>query len=194
MKYNPDKHHRRTIRLKDYDYSQPGWYFVTVCAQNREMLFGDVVDGKMVLNDTGQMVQETWEWLATQYPYVELDTSVIMPNHLHGIVVIVDDCRGDLGKGGSRTAPTTQPTKTAKRKPIGRLIGTFKTVTTKQINELNNPPGAKLWQHNYYEHIIRDEPELNRIRQYIIENPLKWKDDKYNLNQHKPEKSDSYEN
>lgn len=167
MTYNPDIHHRCSIRLKGYDYSQPGAYFVSICTQNRECLFGDMVDGEMVLNDAGRMVSETWEWLATQYDHVELDEWVIMPNHMHGIIVIVG-----IGRGGSRTAPTE------KRKPIGRLIGAFKTVSTKRINEIRKTHGAILWQRNYYEHIIRNENELNRIREYIVNNPMKWELDR----------------
>lgn len=101
MKYDPARHHRRSIRLKGYDYTQMGAYFVTICAQNRECLFGDVVDGEMRLNDAEGIVAESWQWLATQHDYVELDAWIIMPNHLHGIIVITDN-----GGGGSRTAPT----------------------------------------------------------------------------------------
>jgi len=114
-------------------------------------------------------INNTWRWLATQYDYVELDEWGIMPNHMHGIIVITDVCRG-----GSRTAPTGQ------RKPIGRLVGAFKTVSTKRINEIRNTPGAKIWQRNYYEHIIRDDDELNRICEYIANNPLQWEMDREN--------------
>ncbi|MBN2424996.1 MAG: transposase [Calditrichaceae bacterium] len=124
----------------------------------------------MKLNDTGRMIYVAWEWLAKQYHYVELDAWTVMPNHLHGIIIIRDR------RGGSRTAPTM------KRKPIGRLIGAFKTVSTKHLNQLHNTPGAKLWQRNYHEHIIRNEHELNRIRKYIRDNPLKWQDDRHYSN------------
>jgi len=181
------KKDRRSIRLQDYDYSQPGSYFVTICTPDSECLFGDVRDGKMALNGLGEIVAESWQWVERQYEYVVLDEWVIMPNHLHGIIVITDcvdgsrgdDSRGDdLCRGGSRTAPTRlgKP----KRKPLGRLIGAFKTVSTKRINEIHNTPGAKLWQRNYYEHIIRDENELNRIRIYIEQNPAKWEFDREN--------------
>jgi REP element-mobilizing transposase RayT len=107
--YDPSRHHRRSIRLKGYDYSQAGAYFVTLCAQGRECLFGEVVDGEMRLNDAGHIVAESWQWLATQHDYVELDEWIIMPNHLHGIIVITDNGRGGsrtVPTGGSRTAPT----------------------------------------------------------------------------------------
>jgi REP element-mobilizing transposase RayT len=125
MRYDPERHHRRSIRLKGYDYTQAGAYFVTIVTQDRACLFGEIVEGEVQLNPFGEIVAESWRWLAMQYDYVELDEWVIMPNHLHGIIVITDNG----SRGGSRTAPTV------KRKPIGRLIGAFKTVSTKRINE-----------------------------------------------------------
>ena len=160
---------RRSIRLKGYDYAQTGAYFVTLCTQNRKCLFGDIVDGKMVLNDAGRAVFDTWQWLGTQYDYVELDEWMIRPNHMHGIIVITGG-----GRGGSRTAPTE------KRKPVGRLVGAFKTVSTKRINQMRGTPGAKLWQRNYYEHIIRNDIEWHRIREYIASNPARWESDREN--------------
>ena len=121
MKFNPKIHHRRSIRLKGYDYSQAGAYFVTIVTWQREMLFGEIVDGVMKLNVIGKIVSGKWQWLETQYEYVELGEWVVMPNHFHGILVIHDD-----GRGGSRPAPTP-----IKHKPLGGLIGAFKTVSTK---------------------------------------------------------------
>jgi len=176
MTYNPEKHHRRSIRLKGYDYSQAGAYYVTICTQNRACLFGDIVGGEMRLNDTGKIVADSWLWLASQYDYVELDEWVVMPNHIHGII-IVNDCRGDSHcRGDSRIAPTE------KRKPIGRLIGAFKTVSTKHINIMRGTPGIPVWQRNYYEHIIRNDTSLNRIRAYIVNNPIQWELDMENPN------------
>ena len=123
----------------------------------------------MALNELGEIVAESWQWLERQYEHVEMDEWVVMPNHLHGIIMITD-CRG-----GSRTAPARSDQ--SKRKPLGRLIGAFKTVSTKRVNEIYNTPGAKLWQRNYYEHIIRSENEITRIRAYIAQNPAKWKFD-----------------
>lgn len=191
---------RRSIRLKDYDYTQEGAYYVTVCvnediyrgnprctgvahcrgasrsALNRNRnIFGEIKNGKMILNVTGQIVHDSWQWLEKQYEYVELDEFIVMPNHLHGIICINniknDNTRND--QGGSRTAPTN------KRKPLGRLIGAFKTVSTKQINAIRNTPGARLWQRNFYEHVIRTESDLARIREYIINNPANWENDEY---------------
>jgi putative transposase len=171
--YNPDIHHRCSIRLKDYDYSQAGAYFVTLCTKDRECLMGEIVDGQMQLNHYGQIAANCWEWLPRQYEYIDMDEWIIMPNHLHGILVINDDGR----KGGSRTAPT----QATKRKSLGRLIGAFKTVSSKQINTIRKTPGAVIWQRNYFERVIRNKDELRKIRDYIIGNPLTWEqDENYN--------------
>ncbi len=175
MSYDPERHHRRSIRLRGYDYTQAGAYFVTLCARDRACLFGEVVNGDVRLSDAGRIVADAWEWLAVQYPYVALDAWVVMPNHLHGIIVMVDG--DDGGRGGSRTAPTGDApsgTVVVKRKPLGRLIGAFKTVSTKRINEIRGTPGATLWQRNYYEHVIRGDADLRRIRAYIADNPARW--------------------
>lgn len=177
MPYNPDIHHRHSIRLKDYDYAQSGAYFVTICTHNRECLLGEIVAGDMRVNDIGHIVSNSWQWLAQQHPDVGLDTWVVMPNHLHGIVVMglgTDGVGGADGRtGGSRTAPT-EPTQ---RKPFGRLIGAFKTVSTKSINRLRGTSAGPFWQRNYYERIIRDETELHRVREYIVNNPARWAED-----------------
>jgi len=178
MAYDPQKHHRRSIRLKGYDYTSPGAYFVTICVQDRACLLGRVVAGGMRLSVWGEIAAEAWCWLEKQYLYVTQDEWVMMPNHLHGILVIEDisglehdSRRGDsrLCRSDSRIAPTQ-----TKRKPLGRLIGAFKTVSTKQINLERGTPGARFWQRNYYEHIVRNKRELNAIRVYIRNNPRNW--------------------
>ncbi|NJC87341.1 MAG: transposase [Desulfuromonas sp.] len=169
MTYSPANHTRRSIRLKDYDYRQNGFYFVTICTQARICLFGEIIDGEMRPNEIGLAVSESLNWLANQYPQVKLDTWVLMPNHIHSIVIVSAD-----KPGGSRTAPTE------KTKPLGRLIGAFKTVSTKRINLLHNTPGNPVWQRNYYERVIRDEAELSRAREYIADNPRRWDMDKEN--------------
>ena len=163
--YDPARNHRRSIRLPAYDYAQAGAYFVTIVCKDRTLLLED--------SRFRAIVEEAWVWLADQYESVRLDQYVTMPNHLHGIIVIEDRCRG-----GSRAAPTQTP----KRKPLGQLVGAFKTVSTKRINEIRGTPGAPVWQRNYYERIIRNEEELNRIRQYIIDNPAHWEEDRENPN------------
>ncbi len=165
---------RKTIRLKDYDYSQSGAYFITLCSNGHECLFGNVIELKMETTDLGHAVVESWEWLSRQYPYVTLDEWVVMPNHLHGIIII-----DGIEAGGSRTAPTG----VLGQKGLGSLIGAFKTVSTKRINLLRNTPALAVWQRNYYEHIIRDDREMDEIREYIVNNPAKWAEDKYNVPQ-----------
>ncbi len=161
-RYAPDLRHRRSIRLRGYDYTQSGAYFVTIVTRERRALFGEITDGEMRLNGAGQRIVDAWEWLATQYPEVELDSYIVMPNHLHGIIVIGGDARGN--------------------KPLGRLIGAFKTVSTKQVNRAQSTPGQPLWQRNYYERVIRDDEEWNRIREYIADNPMRWETDEENPN------------
>lgn len=179
------RHHRRSIRLKGYDYTKDGAYFVTICARKRACLFGTVVNGYMQMNEYGWEVADCWMWLAQRYSYVHLDQWIVMPNHMHGIIVIADDRRG-----GSRTAPTPtaptgfvgrpavgmdgSPTAATKRKTLGRLIGAFKTVSTRRINDVRSTPGAKVWQRNYYERVVRNSLQLRRVRRYITSNPSRW--------------------
>ena len=162
---------RRSVRLRNYDYRSAGAYFVTVCSHNRRCLFGNAANGSMVYTPLGEVAVDCWQWLARRYPYVDLDYSVVMPNHVHGIILLGDPRDGC--RGGSRTAPTG-------RKPLGRLIGAFKTVSAKRINRLRGRPAAGVWQRNFYEHVIRNERELLEIRRYILENPLKWELDREN--------------
>jgi len=173
MPYNPQSYQRRSIRLKDYDYSQEGAYFVTICTQKHKPLLGEIRNAEMVLNEYGKIVAECWQWLSKQYRHVALDEWVVMPNHMHGIVII---CRG-----GSRTAPTEN------YKPLGRLIGAFKTTSTKRINVLQSTSGNRVWQRNYYEHVIRNEDDLNEISQYILDNPVQWDMDENNPTRQLPE-------
>lgn len=202
MTYNPRRGHRpfglaqgrRSIRLKGYDYTHPGAYFVTICAHQRAELFGAVAGGEMRLNANGEIVAERWRWLADQYRHVQLDAWVIMPNHFHGILILADDRRGGSRPAPTITAPDDIPTSTTtardnvsapgpdetKRKSLDQLIGAFKTVSAKHINQLRQTPGAPVWQRNYYDHIVRNDRELNAIRRYIRDNPAKWTLDRDN--------------
>ncbi len=179
-RYDPERHHRRSIRWKGYDYAQPGAYFVTICTHERAHLFGKVVKGEMRLNAWGRIVREEWFKTEAIRPYVELNDNefVVMPNHIHGIIWIVDDV-GDVG-ATRRIAPTMP------RGPvpgsIGAIVGQFKSAVTRQINALRGTSGAPVWQRNYYEHVIRTERALNAIRRYITENPWRWHLDRYNPN------------
>jgi len=174
---DPDIHHRRSIRLKGYDYSRAGAYFITICTHGRECLLGDLSDGVMRLNEYGNIVRDEWLKTGKIRHNVVMDEFVIMPNHIHGIIIITDHRRGDRP-----VAPTPEPIPASGPKPksIGSFIAGFKSTVTKQVNELRGAPGAKLWQRNYYEHVIRDEGDLNRIRQYILDNPARWAEDENN--------------
>lgn len=205
-RYNPDKHHRRSIRLRGYDYAQAGAYFVTIVTYEREPLFGDVGNGDVQLNAYGQVAATTWQRIPRHFPRVQLDAWVVMPNHVHGIIVIVGGGggRGDAfrsGRSGNVGAalrelpavsemldgecvtPTGPPSGS-----LGAIVGNFKSVTTRRINRMRRTPGAPVWQRNYYEHIVRNERELNAIRRYIHDNPARWSDDAENpcrASQHK---------
>jgi len=174
VSYNPHRHHRRSIRLKGYDYSQAGGYFVTVCSQNRDCVFGEIADGQIRLNVFGEIVQACWYDLPRHHSRVELDAFVIMPNHVHGIIVL-------KGVGAQHAAviqghaQTNVPPDT-----LGAIVRSFKSAVTKQINELQGTPGTLMWQRNYYEHTIRNSEELGRIRQYIVNNPAQWALDREN--------------
>ncbi len=144
---------RKSTRLPFYDYSQSGYYFVTICTKNREEWFGEIKDGKMALNQYGEIVEGQWKWLGKQYPYVALDEYVIMPNHLHGIIILVGD-------GRDRSLRII--------KSISSLIGAFKTTSSKLIH-LNGLPHFQ-WQKSFYDHVIRNEQSLMVIRKYIANN------------------------
>ena len=163
---------RKFIRLDNYDYSQPGAYFVTICVQNRKHLLGHIVQGELRLSSFGETAVAKWKWLATHYSYVQLDEYVVMPNHMHALLWIT----------GSADLSDQPANKETKRKPLGGLIGAFKTVSTKAINLVRNTPGEQFWQRDFYEHIVRDDEALLQIRRYIIENPKRWSMDVYNPN------------
>jgi REP element-mobilizing transposase RayT len=172
MKYLPDKHHRRSIRLQGYDYSQNGAYFVTLCTQNRECLFGEIVNEEMILNEYGKIVEQCWNDLPNHYDNIIFDEYVIMPNHFHGIIFIV---------GAIHELPLHElPVQQRRKMLLPKIIGRFKMNSAKQINQIRNTSGIPVWQRNYYEHIIRNEKSLENIRNYIINNPSKWYYDNYN--------------
>ena len=173
-RFDPERHHRRTLRLRGYDYSRAGVYAITICTYNRECLFGDVVDGKMFLNDFDRIVLDEWNRIDLVHERIHLDVRVIMPNHFHGIIVLKQR------KGAIRELPLPGDPRQRRRMTIPKLIGRFKMVTTKKVNDLRRTPGLKLWQRNYYERIVRDQREWNRLRQYIIHNPERWDTDAEN--------------
>jgi len=175
------EHLRRSIRLRGYDYTQAGAYFITICTHGRACLFGEVMDGTMRLNDTGRMTQTCWNAIPEHFPGVVTDECIVMPNHVHGIVWV-----GDGGTACCRGTACRAPTVEQFGKPVSRslptIIRSFKSAVTKRINESFGTAGVPVWQRNYHEHIIRDEDALTRIRQYIIDNPAQWAMDRENPN------------
>ena len=170
MKYDLAIYHRRSIRLKGFDYSQSGAYFVTLCSHNRECLFGEISNNQMLLNPYGIIVHD--EWLKSTFirSEIELDEFIIMPNHIHGIVSIHKNI--GQNKENSQFAPIGP-----KNKSISSFVAGFKSAVTKRINEMREIPKALVWQRNYYEHIIRNEKSLKKIREYVIYNPQTWEND-----------------
>ena len=172
MNYAPDKHPRRSLRLSGYDYAQAGAYFVTAGAFGRMCAFGDVVSGEMRLNDAGRIVLACWQDLANHYGHIELDEFVVMPNHIHGIILLTGVSTADA-RAGLKPAPTRQ-------QPLSEVVRGFKTFSARRINRLRDTPGQPVWQRNYYERIIRNEKMLDAVREYITNNPAKWAEDKEN--------------
>ncbi|MBI3781192.1 MAG: transposase [candidate division NC10 bacterium] len=172
---SPATYRRRPLRLRGFDYSREGAYFVTICTRNRECLLGDVMKGKMRLNDVGRMVQTVWDGLPERFPTVELDASVVMPNHLHGILIIVGAGLALPMRGAASSAPTGSGFTT-----LSKVLRAFKSMSAIGVNRLLSRSGKPFWQRNYYEHVIRSEESLNRIREYIVTNPLRWEVDREN--------------
>ncbi|MBL7995054.1 transposase [bacterium] len=173
---------RKSIRLPGYDYSNPGAYFVTICVKDHTHLFGSIHNSVMRENEFAKIVRECWNDLPNHYPSVKLDAFVIMPNHIHGIIIILDDDHGvgaglgvDVG-AGFKPAPTTNTTNTntPKRHGLSEIIRALKTFSARRINEIRKSPGVSVWQRNFYEHIIRNESALYQIRKYINANPANW--------------------
>ncbi len=262
MCFDPDVHHRRSIRLKGYDYAHPGAYFITICTHDRACLFGEIADGEMILNEAGRIVEKCWREIPMHFPHVALDEFVVMPNHVHGILFIIAvvgaknisplplpseslspagaqnivppsmPCELSSPVGAKNISPPPFPSESLSpvgaqnivppRSPFPSLspAGAQNIVPPSMPCELSSPVGAKnisplpspqrpgtsmtigsiirgfkigvtqwmrqqtpirdVWQRNYYEHIIRDETALNRIRRYIVENPARWAEDTEN--------------
>jgi putative transposase len=189
LKNRPSNHaaRRRFLRLRDFDYSTEGAYFVTICTRNRECLLGDVMEGKMRLNELGRMVQTVWDGLPERFPTVELDALVVMPNHVHGILLVgaalAPPKRRKAGAGLALPvggAASSAPTGPASITTLGNVLRAFKSISAISVNRLLSRSGQPLWQRNYYEHVIRDEESLNRLREYIATNPLRWELDREN--------------
>ena len=188
LKNRPNNHavRRRSLRLEGFDYSKEGAYFVTICTRNRECLFGAVVDGEMRLNNVGRVVQTVWGGLSDRFPTIELDAFVVMPNHVHGIFVVgaalAPPKRRKVGAGLALPvggAASSAPTRFAST-TLGTVVRAFKSISAMGVNRLLSRSGQSLWQRSYYEHVIRTEQSLNRTREYIATNPLRWQLDREN--------------
>ena len=194
MRMNPDIRGRRSIRLKGWNYASPGWYFGTICTLNRECLFGKIADMKMILNDAGHIVERCWQDIPKHFSHIALDEFIVMPNHVHGIIAITRSVgaynhtpqrldrpiqrRANIYSplpDGNTCPPLRSPSKT-----VGSIVRGFKIGVSEWFRK--NKDMSAIWQRNYYEHIIRNETELNQIRQYIRDNPAAWLEDDENPN------------
>ncbi|MBD2432276.1 transposase [Fischerella muscicola CCMEE 5323] len=164
--------YRRLLRLSGYNYSQAGAYFLTICTYQRNFMLGDIVNNDVNLNELGNIVLDFWNSLPSKYSNIELDEFVIMPNHLHGIVVITDTnvVNQKVNVGTIHELSLRE----RRNMLLPKVVGYFKMNSAKAINQKLSSLGTSVWQRNYYEHIIRNEAELDRIRQYIVNNPVKW--------------------
>ena len=174
------KHQRHSLRIKNYNYSLPGAYFITICTYREENILGYIIDGKIKLNVLGKINEREWLKTFQIRENIQSDKYIVMPNHFHGIIILTNNKKGVL-----QYAPTNifrSPSQT-----IGSIVRGFKSAVTREIKRLDYPFLYSIWQRNYYEHIIRNERELNRIREYIQNNPLRWQFDRENL-EGKPDK------
>jgi len=188
--------HRRSIRLQGYDYSQAGAYFVTICTHGKECLFGGMENGAMVLNEYGCVVRDEWLKTAEFRAEIRAGEFVVMPNHFHGVVIIAEPIIGDIRERAIRELPLRTPNpcvgaihespfhesplplrQQRRQMTLSKIIGRFKMLTAKRINEIRQLPGVPVWQRNYYEHVIRNEADYGQIAEYIADNPRRWEED-----------------
>ena len=179
--------HRNSTRLRDYDYASSGAYFVTICTVQRLHLFGEIVDGQMILNDVGRIALEEWQASVQIRSELALDESVIMPNHVHGIVWILEENQTVLlhassasGVGASGRSPLRGNVAMGPaKKSLGAFIANFKAAVTKRARAASSNADLQIWQRGYHDHVVRDDADLERIRTYISINPLEWHLDEY---------------
>jgi putative transposase len=170
-RYDPDMHHRHTIRLRDYDYASGGAYFITICTVDRACLFGQI-DGDLVcLTEFGRIVSDCWARVTEHFPHAHMDAIVVMPNHVHVVILLT----------GSPPADETSPRRfgSTVSGSVSAIVQATKAAISRQINIARRTPGAPVWQRNYYERVIRDETELDRAREYITLNPARWSEDRH---------------
>ena len=169
MAYKPEYHHRRSVRVKSHDYASPGEYFITICTYERESIFGVVQEDKMLLNEWGTIAENCWGDLLNHFSHIHLGPYIIMPNHIHGII--------GIDKYPERHCKVDRRFSDAISGSISTIVGSFKSATTRKINQVRQNSGATIWQRNFHEHIIFDDDAKVRIQDYIINNPRNWKDD-----------------
>ncbi len=165
MAYDPERHHRRSIRLKSYQYAA-GAYCVTICTHQRQMMFGQIYDGVMAVNEMGSIAHDEWAAIPSRFPGIELDEFVVMPNHLHGILFI----KSGVPQAGVDAGPS-----------LGAVVGAFKSLSTRAISRHLEQEVCRVWQRNYFEQIIRSDSMLEALRQYILNNPCQWQGDPDNV-------------
>jgi REP element-mobilizing transposase RayT len=179
--FNPAIHHRKSIRLKGYDYAQEGLYFITICCQDKAQLFGEIMNGEMILNECGEIADKCWMEIPEHFPNVELHEYIIMPNHVHGIIeikfksnvpTVIPSVATVATVGANNHSPLRSPSKT-----IGSMVRGFKIGVTKWMRQNTNV--YDVWQRNYYDNIIRNDQSYQRISNYIQNNPKNWKEDKF---------------
>lgn len=200
MPFNPNTHKRKSIRLPEYDYAQEGAYFITICTHERECLFGEIENGKMILSSVGTIADVMWYEIKNHRSNVELGDFVVMPNHIHGIIIITENFTSDdkntndvgarlalpnnekdnaLQKGKASLAPTNMSSlrfQNQGKNTLSSIVGAYKSSVSKHAHRLNF---SFAWQRNYFEHIIRDEKSHRAISEYIMENPEKWTEDRF---------------
>ena len=170
MTCDPPRHHRLSIRLPAYDYTWAGAYFITVVTDQRQCFLSEIADSRVSLTDYGEVIEQEWLRSTRIRREIQLDAFVVMPNHIHGIVIVGDS--PGVGAHGRAPLPLHRPPRS-----LGSFVAGFKSSVTRRINDMRRAPGLPVWQRNYYEHVIRGEEELNATRQYIRDNPGKWLED-----------------
>ncbi|MGA9398353.1 MAG: transposase [Anaerolineaceae bacterium] len=176
-------YHRRSIRLPDWDYRQ-GAYSVTIVTKDRENLFGEIAGDMVNLSKVGKIIRNEWLRLEKRFFHIHLDKYIVMPNHVHGIIVFRGRGMAESIENIDKSVERHAPAKGIFGKPVpgnlATIIRSFKSSTTLRVNLMNGTPGMPVWQRNYYEHIIREERDWQAISDYIDSNPEKWAEDREN--------------
>jgi putative transposase len=179
MSANNPKFHRKSIRLPEYDYSQEGAYYITICAQNRRCLFGEIANGRMLLNQYGKIADQCWQAIPQHVTNTLLGEYIIMPNHIHGTIIITEP---SLGTRHAVSLPSRKLFGKPQSGSLSTIVRSYKSAVTKQINVVRAKNEPAIWQSRFYEHVIRNDKSYNRIRRYILDNPLYWPQDDENPN------------